>query len=166
MHLKNTFRTEIASCTRTSVLRFFVVMQMWFYTSTSVTLWFKKWTMTETWPYIGTLIGLFALCLVQEALTTFRNSCHSQHVKLTTARPQPSTGDCGCGGSNDAESGRAGLRGALAKQPPKWGSMLVPQVFNKCLKILSLFHVLRLCLCYGFQNETAWRARKKECWPN
>ena len=98
--------------------------QMWFYTSTRATLWLKRWHTTETWPYIGTLIGLFALCLVQEALTTFRNAYHARHVKLSNRQldsPPPVSGGCGCGEKD--EFGSSDFGSALSGQPPKCVSL-------------------------------------------
>ncbi|KAK9813836.1 hypothetical protein WJX73_001095 [Symbiochloris irregularis] len=51
-----------------------MTMQMWFQTTTTVTLWFKAWHISSPLWYGMSCIGLFALCLLQEALSRWRGA--------------------------------------------------------------------------------------------
>ena len=55
-------------------------MQMTFEASTSVTLWLKQWH-THSWTtYMFSCAGLVALCLIHEALSTYRRQFHEDFV--------------------------------------------------------------------------------------
>lgn len=47
-------------------------MQMWFQTTTHVTLWFKSWHITSPLWYAMSCFGLFILCIAQEGLGRWR----------------------------------------------------------------------------------------------
>jgi hypothetical protein len=60
-------------------------MQMSFEASTKVTLWFKQWH-THNWgTYIASCLGLCVLCLLNEALTSFRSSYHQQNISQSSS---------------------------------------------------------------------------------
>lgn len=113
--------------------------QMTFYASANVTLWFKKWHTTSAGPYIATLIGLFVLCLLQEALTTYRNAYHARHVKrITRQNDPPVVGGCGCG----PDKSEFGIEYVAPQDPPRCISIAVLKTtkFTKQLCLVSSLH--------------------------
>ena len=55
-------------------------MQMTFEASTSVTLWLKQWHNHSWTSYVFSCAGLVALCLIHEALSTYRRQFHEDFV--------------------------------------------------------------------------------------
>lgn len=52
-----------------------MMMQMTFYNSTQVTLWFDSWQTNGLVTYGLTVLALFAFCLLHEALASVRLQC-------------------------------------------------------------------------------------------
>lgn len=49
-----------------------MMMQMTFELTNHVTLWFSAWHIRGPWLYAASCVGLFLLCILQEALTSYR----------------------------------------------------------------------------------------------
>ena len=59
-----------------------MTMQMTFELSDNVTLWLSSWHIRGPWLYAASCIGLFLLCILQEALTSYR----AQFARSETAK--------------------------------------------------------------------------------
>lgn len=59
-----------------------MMMQMTFELSDNVTLWLSSWHIRGPWLYAASCLGLFLLCILQEALTSYR----AQFARSETAK--------------------------------------------------------------------------------
>ena len=65
-----------------------MMMQMTFELSDKVTLWLSAWHIHGPWLYTASCLGLFLLCILQEALTSYRVAyARSQRSKVTRCLP-------------------------------------------------------------------------------
>lgn len=82
-------------------------MQMYFTATSSVTLWFQKWSTNTQGKYAASIVGLLLLCILQEAVSRFRTHAARQWGSSGFRSLQSSSADVV---HSDAQSSIASFR--------------------------------------------------------